>query len=64
MVQKAHANIKTDYFNHYFIQGENDVKRRQKKIMQVTNGNIKPFSTMTNMKNISLITEKLQRAEK
>ena len=59
MIKKTPANIKTDYFNHYFIRDENDTKRTQKKVMQVTNGNKRfpTFPTMTNMKNISLITE-------
>ena len=30
-ILKTPANIKTDYFNHYFIRGQNDMKDHRKK---------------------------------
>ena len=36
------------YFNHYFIQGQNDMKRTWKKIVQITNVN-KRFTTFLTM---------------
>ena len=41
-------DTKTDYFSHYFILGQNNMKKNMEKIMQITNNN-KRFMVFTTM---------------
>lgn len=42
-------DTKTDYFSHYFILGQNNMKKNMEKIMQITNNNNKRFMVFTTM---------------
>ena len=53
IIKKTPKDTKTDCFTHYFIQGQNDMKRIRKKIMQKANVNKRftAFPTMTKDEN-------------
>ena len=53
IIKKTPKDTKTDCFTHYFIQGQNDMKRIWKKIIQKANVNKRftAFPTMTKDEN-------------
>ena len=51
IIKKTPEDTQTDYFTHYFIQGQNDMKRTWKKIIQITNVNKRFTAFPTMMKH-------------
>ena len=56
-------DTKTDYFNHYFIQGQNDMKRTWKKIMQIINVTKRFTTFQTMIKHEKHIDKRVKNSE-